>query len=63
MDYKKQIRAIRYAIKELQKEAIRYSGQASMQYYLDEIGEHIEHLNNAVKVIEAMGKLHEVFNA
>ncbi len=62
MDFDNQIRAIRYAIKELQRE--RYKAiETSNPEWLKDTEEHIKNLTEAIEVINTMKVLKAVITA
>jgi len=62
MDFDNQIRAIRYAIKELQRE--RYKAlETKNQEWANDVEEHIKNLTEAIEVINTMKVLKTVITA
>ena len=62
MDFDNQIRAIRYAIKELQRE--RYKAlETKNQEWTNDVEEHIKNLTEAIEVINTMKVLKTVITA
>ena len=62
MDFDNQIRAIRYAIKELQRERYKAT-ETNNQEWLKDTEEHIKNLTEAIEVINTMKVLKAVITA
>jgi hypothetical protein len=59
MNFEFQIRAIRYAIKELQRERMK-ALEAKNQEWVDDVEFHILHLTKSIETIQAMSALQKV---
>ena len=58
--FNKQIKSIRYAIKEMYKELARAESTGNLEW-MEDTHAHIKNLNDAIDTIEAMKALEKVF--